>query len=249
LLADPASAETLTAADRGLLARGVFGRLDVIDKPLVIASPRLWSLPIETLLPGARLALSLEAWGQMRRLSRHGEGPLRICFVGDDALPGAVLEREALRALEAAGAVELVEAQDLYGVRDILTREEAMDVLVLGLHGGGHGFTYAFESAGQQIPVHDFAGWNLPPVVVAANCSSGRTGTRLNLASLLSGSTAALVVGLWDLSDATTGSLLSRFYAALAETGSVTTAWARLPDNVGRSGLRLLTGPTDTLPS
>lgn len=215
LLAEPRSAETLTSADVEQLTRCLFGGLDVDGAPLLVPSPGLWSVPFEALLPGANVAPSYGTWRRMVREDSRAPGPLRICFAGDDSLPGAAVERRVLRDLAESGMVDLAEASDLAAARVLLV-DGAFDVLALALHGGGDGLSYSFHSAGVKVPLHELAGWRLPSVLVAANCWSGRTGARLNLTTLLTSVTSALVVGLWDLSDAVTGDLLSKFYLALA---------------------------------
>jgi hypothetical protein len=166
-----------------------------------------------------------------------------VCFVGDDALPGAVAERAVLRTHAASGDIDLIEPTDLIQMAELMAQGgERFDVLVLAVHGSGEGFGYAFEHKGHRVAVHELAEWRLPSIVVAASCSSGRRGTRLNLPTVLANSVPALVVGLWDLDDAAVGALLGRFYAGLFETRSLTAAWTRLAGRSARSGLRLLAG-------
>jgi hypothetical protein len=241
LIVNPPAAEKLDEIDHRILTNAIFGKMDIVEPVLIIPSPRLWTLPMEDLLPGSTVALSYQTWQRMPPLSQKSDRRLKVCFVGDDMLPGAVAEREVLRRHAAAGALDLVEATSLHDAAEILGNDETVDVLALALHGRGEGFNYAFEHDGKRLPVHELVGWRLPRIVVAATCSSGRTGTRLNFSTVLAGSVAALVVGLWDLDDAAVGTLLGGFYSGLAETRSITAAWARLPGHGSGWGLRLLT--------
>ena len=244
----PDATEQLTGREIERLRRSLLGEDEEFGDSVIVASPRLWTLPLELLAPEAEVALSLRSW-----LASPPPRPLatvpHICHVVDPAMPGAAGELETLRRLDADGAITLTEADSFPRAHAALTEATDLDILVLSVHGAGAGWGHAFRIGDQALPIHQFMRWPLPPAVLAASCHSGTTGDQLSLASLLAGRAGHALVSLWSVNDHRVGDLMRQFYEHLATGATIGRAWQALSAQKYVAGLRMLTSGAPTITS
>jgi hypothetical protein len=97
------------------------------------------------------------------------------------------------------------------------------DLLVISAHGDGAGPSWAVElDAGQRLSGGDIAELQLPSLVIAASCLSGRQSFEAwpptFVTSCIANGVSSLVAGLWDLPDVAASQLVSGLTDSLIDT-------------------------------
>lgn len=159
----------------------------------------------------------------MPSASAARSGPPRVLAYLHDASNS---EKNELARLAAAGRISLDVVAHL---PDVLSSLSGMpyDVLTLSCHGEGTGLGFHFrndDAGAERLYTHQLLAAQIPPLVIAASCYSGRGGavdvTGL-VATLLTRGASAVVSGSWAIPERESSELLTAFYELLDGTGTV----------------------------
>lgn len=135
-------------------------------------------------------------------------------------------EKDVLARLVAADRISLDVVAHLPDVLSSLS-SKSYDVLALSCHGEGTGLGFHFQNddaGSERLYTHQLLSAQIPPLVIAASCYSGRGGaadvTGL-VATLLTRGATAVVSGSWSIPETESSEILTAFYELLDGTGTV----------------------------